>query len=65
MELKRSAGVEPPSVLPGEVPPAEQFCRHFFRCFFCHIGDRYTDDHFCEEGRELMVAMLDDMDGHP
>ena len=65
MELKRSAGVEPSSVLPEEAPPAEQFCRHFFRCFFCHIGDRYTEDHFCEEGRELMVAMLDDMDGRP
>ena len=64
--VKRSAGVEPHSVLPvEEAPPAEQFCRHFFKCFFCHIGDRYTEDHFCEEGRELMVAMLDDMDGHP
>ena len=62
MELKRSAGVEPSSPLPADgIPPAEQFCRHFFRCFFCHIGDRYTEDHFCEEGRELIVAMLDEV----
>ena len=38
---------------------AEAFCRHFFKCFFCHIGDRYTEDHFCEKGRELIVKMLD------
>ena len=44
---------------------AEAFGRHFLRCFFCHIGDRYTDDHFCETGRELIVAMLDEMDGRP
>jgi hypothetical protein len=44
---------------------AEAFGRHFLRCFFCHIGDRYTEDHFCETGRELIVAMLDEMDGRP
>jgi len=44
---------------------SDEFCRHFFKCFFCHIGDRYTEDHFCEEGRELIVAMLDEMDGRP
>jgi len=44
---------------------AEAFGRHFFKCFFCHIGDRYTEDHFCEIGRELIVAMLDEMDGRP
>jgi len=42
---------------------SEAFCRHFFKCFFCRIGDRYTEDHFCETGRELIVAMLDEMDG--
>jgi hypothetical protein len=48
------------------IPTAsDEFCRHFFKCFFCHIGDRYTDDHFCETGRELIVAMLDEMDGRP
>ena len=41
--------------------PAELFCHHFFRCFVCHVGDRYVEDHFCEEGRELMVAMLDEL----
>ena len=40
---------------------AEAFGRHFLRCFFCHIGDRYTEDHFCETGRELIVAMLDEL----
>jgi hypothetical protein len=40
---------------------AEAFGRHFLRCFFCHIGDRYTEDHFCEEGRELIVEMLDEL----
>jgi hypothetical protein len=44
---------------------ANAFCRHFFKCFFCHIGDRYIEDHFCETGRELIVAMLDEMDGRP
>ena len=44
---------------------ADTFARHFFKCFFCHIGDRYTEDHFCEMGRELIVAMLDEMDGRP
>jgi hypothetical protein len=38
---------------------------HFLRCFFCCIGDRYTQDRFCETGRELIVAMLDEMDGRP
>ena len=50
---------------PPAEPPSEQFCRHFFRCLFCHIGDRYTEDHFCEAGRDLIVAMLDEMDGRP
>ena len=65
--LKRVAGVEPTSVLPVDVtPPAHDiFCQHFFRCFFCHIGDRYIEDHFCETGRELLVAMLDEQDGRP
>lgn len=57
---KRVAGVEvfPPLVPP---PPAhDAFCQHFFRCLFCRIGDRYTDDHFCESGRDLLVAMLDE-----
>ncbi len=59
----RTAGVErdPPLVhVPPAVPPSDAFCQHFFRCFFCRIGDRYTDDHFCEPGRELLVAMLDE-----
>ena len=43
--------------------PAEAFGRHFLRCFFCHIGDRYTEDHFCEKGRNLMVTMLDELAG--
>jgi hypothetical protein len=38
---------------------------HFLRCFFCCIGDRYTQDRFCETGRELIVAMLDELDGRP
>ena len=64
--VKRSAGVEPHSVLPvEEAPPAEQFARHFFRCLFCCIGDRYNTDYFCETGRDLIVAMLDEMDGRP
>jgi hypothetical protein len=68
--LKRTAGVEPSlksslSEVPPAVSPSESFCRHFFKCFFCHIGDRYIDDHFCETGRELIVAMLDEMDGGP
>lgn len=58
-----------PPVIPRQLvdseTPSEAFCRHFFKCFFCHIGDRYTDDHFCETGRELIVAMLDEMDGRP
>jgi len=43
----------------ADAAAAEAFCRHFFKCFFCHIGDRYTEDHFCEKGRELIVKMLD------
>ena len=43
------------------VPPSEAFAKHFFRCFFCHVGDRYTEDHFCEDGRDLLVAMLDEI----
>lgn len=64
---KRVAGVEAASSLPdAQLPPAhdspgEAFGRHFLRCFFCHIGDRYTEDHFCEEGRELIVEMLDEL----
>ena len=60
---KRSAGVDAQSQSSqtDEAPPAERFCRHFFRCFFCHIGDRYTEDHFCEDGRELIVEMLDEV----
>jgi hypothetical protein len=69
--LKRTAGVEPSlrSSLSGAPPavltPADEFGQHFFKCFFCHIGDRYMEDHFCETGRELIVAMLDEMDGRP
>ena len=58
------AGVEAGDLSPRGFPPPsphEEFCRHFFRCFFCHIGDRYTEDHFCETGRELIVAMLDEV----
>ena len=64
---KRVAGVETPSPLPEGVslpahdPPAEAFGRHFLRCFICHIGDRYEADHFCETGRELIIAMLDEI----
>ena len=62
--MKRVAGVEPfylPSGVPPAAPPSEAFARHFFRCFFCHVGDRYTNDHFCEDGRDLLVAMLDEI----
>jgi len=38
---------------------------HFFRCFFCRIGDNRIEDHFCETGRELIVAMLDELEGRP
>ena len=48
-----------------EYPPAQAFGRHFFRCFFCRIGDNRIEDHFCETGRELIVAMLDELDGRP
>jgi hypothetical protein len=44
---------------------ANAFGAHFFRCFFCRVGDRYVTDYFCETGRELIVAMLDEMDGRP
>lgn len=63
--FESSAGVEPKSLPGSEAPPAEPpseaFCHHFFRCFFCHIGDRYIEDHFCEQGRELLVEMLDEI----
>jgi hypothetical protein len=39
----------------------DTFGRHFLRCFTCHIGDRYIEDHFCEAGRELLVVMLDEI----
>jgi len=63
--VKRAAGVEPlitslPGVPPA-VPPSEAFAKHFFRCFFCRIGTRTSEDHFCEPGRELLVAMLDEV----
>ena len=64
--VRRAVGVEPLSTSlegapPAHDPPAEAFGKHFLRCFFCHIGDRYTEDHFCEKGRELIVAMLDEL----
>ena len=40
--------------------PTDAFCEHFFRCFFCRVGDRLVNDYFCRDGRDLMVAMLDD-----
>ena len=72
--LKRVAGVES-STLPGKMTPpahdhwtayvidtpAEAFYRHFRRCFTCHFGDRYTADHFCETGRQLCIAILDEI----
>ena len=62
--IKRVAGVEPfylPSgVPPAHDPPSEAFARHFFRCFFCRIGDNRIEDHFCETGRDLLVAVLDE-----
>ena len=62
---QRSAGVEPHSVLPMDaVPPAEQFCRHFVRCFFCRMNER-LDFQFCGPGRDLLLAALDEMDGRP
>ena len=65
-ELTRVAGVEPSPTLPGDMDPpahdpAEAFGQHFFRCFFCRIGDNRIEDHFCETGRELIVAMLDEI----
>lgn len=47
-----------------DLTPAEAFGRHFLRCFICHIGDRYENDHFCEKGRDLIVAMLDELAGY-
>jgi hypothetical protein len=44
------------------------FCQHFYLCFFCRVGEsgRYpVEDHLCETGRELIVAMLDELDGRP
>jgi hypothetical protein len=52
------------SVLPSQ-HPADVFGAHFFRCFFCRIGDNRIEDHFCETGRELIVAMLDELEGRP
>jgi len=54
-------GKPAPEPLLSPLAPGEAFGRHFLRCFFCHIGDRYTEDHFCEEGRELIVALLDEL----
>jgi hypothetical protein len=63
------AGVEAGETLtPLSFPPsspADAFGQHFFRCFFCRIGDNRIEDHFCETGRELIVAMLDELDGRP
>jgi hypothetical protein len=50
---------------PPALTAAQAFGAHFFRCFFCRIGDNRIEDHFCETGRELIVAMLDEMDGRP
>ena len=64
---KRVAGVQSGEISSLSAPmtppatPSEAFGKHFLRCFFCHIGDRYTEDHFCEKGRELIVAMLDEL----
>jgi hypothetical protein len=79
--FQRTAGVEQsPSQVPALPPPypspaikstwpaftaADAFGTHFFRCFFCRIGDNRIEDHFCETGRELIVAMLDELDGRP
>ena len=64
-EQRQGGTQRPPSAERHRPPPpdspADAFGKHFLRCFFCHIGDRYIEDHFCEEGRELMVAMLDEL----
>ena len=39
---------------------ASAWCRHFKLCFFCHFGDRYTEDHLCETGRDLAIALMDE-----
>lgn len=58
--FERAAGVEPGGHLaPPAHDPVDEFGQHFLRCFFCRIGDRYTEDHFCETGRDLVVAVLD------
>jgi len=64
--VRRAAGVEPlitslPGAPPAHDTPADAFGKHFIRCFFCRIGTRTTEDHFCEPGRELLVAMLDEV----
>jgi len=68
--FERTAGVEQspsqvPALPPPYLSPADEFGQHFFRCFFCRIGDNRIEDHFCETGRELIVAMLDELDGRP
>lgn len=40
--------------------PSDAFAHHFIRCFFCRVGDNYIQDHFCEKGRELLVALVDE-----
>jgi hypothetical protein len=56
-----TAGSPGPEAGPSTpVPPADAFGRHFFRCFFCRIGDNRIEDHFCETGRDLLVAVLDE-----
>ena len=65
-----TAGVEQspsqvPALPPPYLSPADEFGQHFFRCFFCRIGDNRIEDHFCKTGRELIVAMLDELDGRP
>ena len=63
---KRVAGVQSGEIsslsapMTPPVTPSEAFGKHFLRCFFCCIGDRYTNDYFCEKGRELLIAVLDE-----
>jgi hypothetical protein len=64
--IQRTEGVEQspsqvPALPPPYLSPADEFGRHFLRCFICHVGDRYTEDHYCEDGRDLIVAMLDEI----
>ena len=54
------ASVVSPRVGRPPEPPSDAFARHFFRCFFCRIGDNRIEDHFCETGRDLLVAVLDE-----